>query len=69
MPKEILRHWMHGRSAGKLNYFFNKILPILPAYEKYNFYKQIRIAARSITANIAEGYGRFHYQESIQFTL
>ena len=24
-------------------------------------------ASRSITANIAEGYGRFHYQENIQF--
>lgn len=24
-------------------------------------------AARSTTANIAEGYGRFHYQETIQY--
>jgi four helix bundle protein len=24
-------------------------------------------ASRSVTANIAEGYGRFHYQENIQF--
>lgn len=24
-------------------------------------------ASRSITANIAEGYGRYHYQENIQF--
>ena len=24
-------------------------------------------ASRSATANIAEGYGRFHYQENIQF--
>jgi len=24
-------------------------------------------ASRSVTANIAEGYGRFHFQESIQF--
>ena len=24
-------------------------------------------ASRSITANIAEGFGRFHYQENIQF--
>lgn len=28
---------------------------------------QIRRAAVSITANIAEGYGRFNYQESIQY--
>jgi four helix bundle protein len=28
---------------------------------------QIRHAAISSTANIAEGYGRFHFKESIQF--
>ena len=28
---------------------------------------QIVRAARSVTNNIAEGYGRFHYQENIQF--
>lgn len=48
-------------------FFYNKILPLLPASEKYNLDKQIRRAAISITANIAEGYGRFHYQEGIQF--
>ena len=35
--------------------------------ETYNLNLQIRKAAVSITANIAEGYGRFHYQEGIQF--
>ena len=28
---------------------------------------QIVRASRSVTANMAEGYGRFHYQENIQF--
>jgi four helix bundle protein len=28
---------------------------------------QLRRAAISCTANIAEGYGRFHFQENIQF--
>jgi len=28
---------------------------------------QIIRAARSVTNNLAEGYGRFHYQENIQF--
>ena len=28
---------------------------------------QLIRAARSVTANIAEGYGRFHFQETIQF--
>ena len=38
-----------------------------PAEEKYRLVDQMIRAARSVTANIAEGYGRFHYQENIQF--
>ena len=43
------------------------IVKVLPEEEKYNLASQMRRAAVSITANIAEGYGRFHYQENIQF--
>ncbi|MFC1830320.1 four helix bundle protein [Thermodesulfobacteriota bacterium] len=38
-----------------------------PAEEKYRLSDQMIRASRSVTANIAEGYGRFHYQENIQF--
>lgn len=38
-----------------------------PSEEKYRLVDQIVRAARSVTANIAEGYGRFHYQEYVQF--
>jgi four helix bundle protein len=38
-----------------------------PANERYRLADQLIRAARSVTANIAEGYGRFHYQENIQF--
>lgn len=48
-------------------YFYKKIIPVLPETEKYNLNIQIRKAAVSSTANIAEGYGRYHYQEGIQF--
>ncbi|WP_232825708.1 four helix bundle protein [Algoriphagus litoralis] len=38
-----------------------------PAEEKFALSLQIRKSSRSITNNIAEGYGRFFYQENIQF--
>ena len=38
-----------------------------PRDEKYRLADQIIRAARSATANIAEGYGRFHNQENIQY--
>jgi len=39
----------------------------LPPDEKYRLLDQIIRASRSVSANIAEGYGRYHYQENIQF--
>lgn len=48
-------------------YFYRQILPRLPYQEKVNPDLQIRKASCSVTANIAEGYGRFHFQEGLQF--
>jgi len=39
----------------------------LPSHEKFKLVDQIVRASRSVTANIAEGYGRFHFQENIQY--
>ena len=43
------------------------IVNTFPKEEKFLLTAQTKDSARSITANIAEGYGRFHYQEAIQF--
>ena len=44
-----------------------EILPVLPKEERYRLGDQILRAARSSTANIAEGYGRFHYLDNAKF--
>jgi len=43
------------------------IIKLLPASEKFELTTQIKRSSRSITANISEGFGRFHHQENIQF--
>ena len=44
-----------------------EVLPLLPPEEKWNLNQQLRRSSNSIPANIAEGYGRFYYQENIRF--
>lgn len=44
-----------------------KLCKTFPKEEKYRLSDQMIRASRSATACIAEGYGRYHYQENIQF--
>lgn len=44
-----------------------RLIRRLPKEEKYNLDPQMRRSVTSITNNIAEGHGRYHYQENIQF--
>ena len=60
-----LKAWIKCREV-KL-FFYKKITPLLPKEEKFNLDIQIKKASVSTTANISEGYGRYHYQEGIQF--
>lgn len=44
-----------------------QVAKALPSEEKYRLADQMIRAVRSITANIAEGFGRHHPQENLQF--
>ena len=62
---EELDCWKHCRT---LRLFVARhVVPPLPKHERYRLADQVLRAARSTTANIAEGYGRFHYLENAKF--
>jgi four helix bundle protein len=61
---EELEVWKKGR---ELRNEISKIVRTFPKEEKYNLAAQILKSSRSVTANIAEGFGCFHHQENIQF--
>src|SRR5690606_37216738 len=56
--------WQEARVLRKEVYL---LVGSFPSEEKYRFGNQIIRSSRSVGNNIAEGYGRFHYQEFIQF--
>jgi len=62
---EDLDCWKAGREVRL--FVAKNVLPILPKEERYRLGDQFLRAARSITANIAEGYGRFHFLDSAKF--
>ena len=62
---EELECWRAGREVRL--FVFRQIRPILPFSERYRLADQLVRASRSITANIAEGYGRFHYLDNLRF--
>ncbi len=59
-----LRVWRIARELRKQAY---QIARKLLSEEKFGLASQLQRAAVSITANIAEGFGRYSYRENIQF--
>lgn len=46
---------------------YKQVSPLLPQEEKWSLNQQIRRSSTSISANIAEGHGRFYYQDNVRF--
>jgi four helix bundle protein len=44
-----------------------EVLRLLPPEEKWVLNQQLRRSSQSIPANIAEGHGRFYFQENVRF--
>ena len=63
---EDLEVYQVARAFRKAMY---RLVKRLPAEEKFALANQMRRAAVSLTNNIAEGHGRFHFLEQIKFTL
>ena len=55
------------KEARKFRIEVSRLSKSFPESEKYRLVDQLLRSSRSITANMAEGYGRYHYQENIQF--
>lgn len=56
--------WQRARELLTMVYDLTKNLP---KSEEYNLKKHQRECVRNIPGNIAEGFGRFNYQECLQF--
>ncbi len=62
---EDLECWKQCRALRL--FIARQVVPQLPKEERYRLGDQMLRAARSTTANIAEGYGRFHYLDNAKF--
>ncbi len=62
---EDLEYW---KACRQLRLFVSReVAAHLPKDERFDLASQIRRAVRSTTANIAEGFGRFHYRDNYKF--
>ena len=57
------------QAAGEFRKAMYRVARRLPEIEKFGLAAQIRDAAVSLTNNIAEGRGRFHFLDQIKFML
>jgi len=61
-----LEVWKQSR---RIRTWVSEITKSFPVEEKYRLTNQIIRSSRSIGNNLAEGHGRFHYQDNIRFCI
>lgn len=61
---EDLECW---KACTEVRRFITQLVKKYPKEERFALVDDMKRAARSTTHNIAEGFGRFHYQENVQF--
>ena len=61
---EDLECW---KACTEVRRFITELVKKFPKDERFALVDDMKRAARSTTHNISEGFGRFHYQENIQF--
>jgi len=64
MNLDQLEVWRLARDLAVTIY--KKVVPLLSTSEKYNLSDQLKRAACSVAANIAEGHGRFYFQDNVR---
>lgn len=57
------------KQARKTRIFISKLTNQFPVEEKYRLVDQIIRCSRFVGNNIAEGHGRFHYQDNVRFCV
>jgi four helix bundle protein len=55
------------KACTEVRRFITALVKKYPKDERFGLIDDMKRAARSSTHNIAEGFGRFHYQENVQF--
>ena len=61
---EDLECW---KACTEVRRFISELVKKYPREERFALVDDMKRAARSTTHNLAEGFGRFHYQENVQF--